>query len=54
MFESYRNKYENVRMKREDGILEVALQSETCGTAIAMQTFLADAVLTLGLGLLRA
>ena len=27
MFESYRNKYENVRMKREDGILEVALHS---------------------------
>src|ERR1700676_688946 len=27
MFDSYRNKYENVRMKREDGILEVALHS---------------------------
>jgi len=26
-FESYRGKYENVRMKREDGILEVALQT---------------------------
>lgn len=26
-FESYREKYENVRMKREDGILEVALHS---------------------------
>ena len=25
MFDSYRNKYDNVRMKREDGILEVAL-----------------------------
>jgi enoyl-CoA hydratase/carnithine racemase len=28
LFDSYRNKYENVRMKREDGILEVALHSE--------------------------
>jgi enoyl-CoA hydratase/carnithine racemase len=28
MFESYRNKYENVRMKREDGILEVALHTK--------------------------
>src|ERR1700745_828076 len=27
MFDIYRNKYENVRMKREDGILEVALHS---------------------------
>ena len=27
MFDSYSNKYENVRMKREDGILEVALHS---------------------------
>jgi len=27
VFESYRNKYENVRMKREDGILEAALHS---------------------------
>jgi enoyl-CoA hydratase/carnithine racemase len=27
-FESYRNKYENVRMKREDGILEVALNTK--------------------------
>jgi len=27
VFDSYRNKYENVRMKREDGILEVALHS---------------------------
>jgi enoyl-CoA hydratase/carnithine racemase len=27
VFENYRNKYENVRMKREDGILEVALHS---------------------------
>ena len=27
MFDSYRDKYENVRMKREDGILEVALHS---------------------------
>ena len=27
MFDSYRNKYDNVRMKREDGILEVALHS---------------------------
>jgi enoyl-CoA hydratase/carnithine racemase len=27
VFESYRNKYENVRMKREDGILEVALHT---------------------------
>jgi len=26
-FESYRDKYENVRMKREDGILEVALHT---------------------------
>jgi enoyl-CoA hydratase/carnithine racemase len=26
-FESYRNKYENVRMKREDGILEVAFHT---------------------------
>src|SRR5882762_3779455 len=26
-FESYREKYENVRMKREDGILEVALHT---------------------------
>lgn len=26
-FESYRGKYENVRMKREDGILEVALHT---------------------------
>jgi enoyl-CoA hydratase/carnithine racemase len=28
VFESYRNKYENVRMKREDGILEVALHTK--------------------------
>jgi len=28
MFERYRNKYENVRMKREDGILEVALHTK--------------------------
>jgi enoyl-CoA hydratase/carnithine racemase len=27
-FESYRNKYQNVRMKREDGILEVALHTQ--------------------------
>ena len=27
MFDSYRNKYDNVRMRREDGILEVALHS---------------------------
>ena len=27
MFDSYRDKYENLRMKREDGILEVALHS---------------------------
>src|ERR1700736_2048568 len=27
VFDSYRDKYENVRMKREDGILEVALHS---------------------------
>src|SRR6201982_1619070 len=27
MFESYRNKYKNLKMKREDGILEVALHS---------------------------
>jgi enoyl-CoA hydratase/carnithine racemase len=27
MFNSYRDKYENVRMKREDGILEVALHT---------------------------
>jgi hypothetical protein len=27
LFDSYRNKYDNVRMKREDGILEVALHS---------------------------
>ena len=27
MFDSYLNKYDNVRMKREDGILEVALHS---------------------------
>jgi len=27
MFNSYRNRYENVRMKREDGILEVALHT---------------------------
>jgi len=27
VFDSYRNKYDNVRMKREDGILEVALHS---------------------------
>ena len=27
MFDSYRNNYENVGMKREDGILEVALHS---------------------------
>jgi enoyl-CoA hydratase/carnithine racemase len=27
VFDSYRNKYENVRMKREDGILEAALHS---------------------------
>jgi enoyl-CoA hydratase/carnithine racemase len=27
VFDTYRNKYENVRMKREDGILEVALHS---------------------------
>ena len=26
-FESYREEYENVRMKREDGILEVALHT---------------------------
>ena len=26
MFDTYRNKYDNVRMKREDGILEVSLQ----------------------------
>ena len=26
-FESYRDKYENVRMRREDGILEVALHT---------------------------
>jgi len=27
VFDSYRNKYENVRMKRVDGVLEVALHS---------------------------
>jgi enoyl-CoA hydratase/carnithine racemase len=27
VFDNYRNKYENVRMKREDGILEVSLHS---------------------------
>jgi hypothetical protein len=27
VFDSYRDKYENLRMKREDGILEVALHS---------------------------
>ena len=27
MFNSYRNKYENVKMKREDGILEIALHT---------------------------
>jgi enoyl-CoA hydratase/carnithine racemase len=27
VFDTYRNKYDNVRMKREDGILEVALHS---------------------------
>ena len=27
MLDSYRHKYENVRMKREEGILEVALHS---------------------------
>src|SRR5258708_34178635 len=27
VFDTYRDKYENVRMKREDGILEVALHS---------------------------
>jgi hypothetical protein len=27
VFDSYRNEYDNVRMKREDGILEVALHS---------------------------
>jgi enoyl-CoA hydratase/carnithine racemase len=27
MFNEYRNKYENVKMKREDGILEVALHT---------------------------
>ena len=27
VFDSYRDKYENVRMKREDGILEVALHT---------------------------
>ena len=27
-FDSYRNKYENLRMKREDGILEVALHTQ--------------------------
>src|ERR1700724_2625976 len=27
VFDSYRDKYENVRMKREDGILEVAFHS---------------------------
>ena len=27
-FDSYRNKYENLRMKREDGILEVALHTK--------------------------
>ena len=28
MFDSYRERYDNVRMKREDGILEVALHSD--------------------------
>ena len=27
MFDSYRNKYDNLKMKREDGILEVALHT---------------------------
>jgi enoyl-CoA hydratase/carnithine racemase len=27
VFDTYRNKYDNVRMKREDGILEVAFHS---------------------------
>ena len=27
MFDGYRDKYENVKMRREDGILEVALHS---------------------------
>ena len=27
-FDSYRGKYENVRMKREEGILEVALHTQ--------------------------
>jgi hypothetical protein len=34
VFDSYRNKYENVRMKREDGILEVAFAVVTSCSAV--------------------
>src|SRR6201984_948204 len=41
-FESYRDKYENVRMKREDGILEVALHTQ--GGPLAFNGYVHEAL----------
>lgn len=41
-FESYRDKYENVRMKREEGILEVALH--TRGGPLAFNGYVHEAL----------
>jgi enoyl-CoA hydratase/carnithine racemase len=41
-FESYRDKYENVRMKREDGILEVALH--TRGSPLVFDGYVHEAL----------
>src|SRR6201984_344099 len=42
MFDSYRDKYENVRMKREDGILEVALH--TRGSCLVFNGYVHEAL----------
>ncbi len=42
MFDNYRDKYENVRMKREDGILEVALH--TGGSPLVFDGYVHEAL----------
>src|ERR1700751_2817938 len=43
MFDSYRNKYDNLKMKREDGILEVALH--TRGGCLVFNGFVHEALM---------
>ncbi len=43
-FESHRDKYENVRMKREDGVLEVALH--TRGGPLEFNGYVHEALVT--------